>query len=327
MDGSHDEVSLDDLYGRQRDIDGLIDSLLKFVPTSTNTATQQRRGSIGNVSSVTSNSPSSQTNKGRGRPRRTQTSVVVPPPSPAPSGSSVVSLETIVECLNKINDQNKKLLNFVDVLAHKVERNTITESTPVPQSADPLPIEQKAVLEGVNDRLERIEQNLNSNTLICRGPAIERLVNETATGESANLERLKGKVCEAVCGDEVTSVDVNDLQVSLFGRDRKSVRLNCTKLASKIHLLKQARRKRPDGIYINEFLTSSKLNIYKSLRQLKARHPHNIKAAFTRNGNIFYIPGGSNQVIHVSSLADLNNIVIPSPERSADNSSASSSTD
>ena len=123
-----------------------------------------------------------------------------------------------------------------------------------------------------------------------------------------------------LCGDEITGIDVRDLQVTLCGRDRKSVRLNCTNPASKIHLLKQARRKKPNGIFVNEFLTSSKFKIYKNLRQLKTLHPDKIKAVFTRNGNKLYTRSDSNQVIQVSSLTDLNSIV--SPEVPAETSSS-----
>ena len=253
---------------------------------------------------MTSNSPSSQVKKPRGRSHRT----------------TGISLESIVQCRNKIDYQNKKLLNVVEVLSEKVEKDTSAGNTTQSQGENLVPIEQNAVLEGVNNRLEKIEQNLNSNTLICRGSTVERLVNETATGETANLERLKGRVCEAVCGEEITAIDVRDLQINLYGRDRKSVRLSCTNLASKIHLLRQARRKKPGGLFVNDFLTSSKWKIYKNLRQLKALHPSKIKSVFTRNGNVFYSTSDSAQVIHVSSITDLNNII--NTEVPAENSSS-----
>ena len=312
MDSRHNEFSLEDLRERQQAIDGLMDSLLNFTPSSTtNTGNQQRRGNTAaSNSALTLNSPgpSSQAKRGRGRPPRT----AITPSSPATStANSVISLEKIVECLNQINDQNKKLLNFVEVLADKVETNRSSENTALTQSEGSSTTEQNSVLEGVNNRLEKIEQNLNANTLICRGPTVEKLVTESAAGEFTNLERLKGKICETVCGEEITGIDVSDLQVSLYGRDRKSVRLSCKTPASKITLLKQARRKKPNGLFLNEFLTTSKLKIYRNLRQLKALHPNKIKAVFTRNGNIFYTPNDSSQMINVSSLAELNGIVIP----------------
>ena len=134
---------------------------------------------------------------------RQPASVSVLPSSPVPSGSaSGISLDMVVECLNKINDQNKRLLNFVEVLADRVEKNTSAGNTTITQGENPHPLEQRAVLEGVTNRLEKIEQNLNSTTLICRRPTVERFVVEFTARDSINLERLKGKVCEAVCGDE-----------------------------------------------------------------------------------------------------------------------------
>ena len=69
-------------------------------------------------------------------------------------------------------------------------------------------------------------------------------MKESVSGETTNLELLKGKVCATVCGEEVTEIDVRDLQLSLYGHDKKSIRLNCANLGSKIHLLKQARLKK-----------------------------------------------------------------------------------
>ena len=110
----------------------MIDSLLNFAPASvTNLNEQQKRTSVGNsatsTSSVSSNSPlSSQVRKGRGHHPK------------VPSSSSVhsvsaqkISLETIVECLNKINEQNKALLNIVEVLSNKVENNVSAENAAI----------------------------------------------------------------------------------------------------------------------------------------------------------------------------------------------------
>ena len=256
---------------------------------------------------MSSNSPlSSQVRKGGGHPPK------VPPSSPVPSVSAQkISLETIVECLNKINEQNKALLNIVEVLSNKVENNASAENAAISQGANSVPMEQNSVLKVVNNRLNKIEQNLNSNTLICRGPSVENLINESVSGESTNLELIKGKVCAAVCGGEVTGVNVWDLQLSVYGRDKKCIRLTCANLVSKIYLLKHARQKKPSGIFVNEFLTNAKLKIYKNLRNLKAQHPNKIKAVFTTNRNVLYTLHDVNQLIHASSLDNLSGIICP----------------
>ena len=303
MDGSHIDFPLKELHDEQRSIDGIIESLLNYVPSSLTTGYSQRKGSDGNLSnSSTSSSTPTNLKKGRGRPPK------VNPPSPLPTVSSQkLSLDVIAECLKKLNEQNKRLLNFVEVLSNDVKKDSAENPT---QQSDE--VSQKATVESVNNRLEKLEQNVNSNILICRGPAIESLITESVGGGShPNLERLKGDVCRAVCGDDVTGVDVCNLQLSPFGRDRKSIKVSCSNSASKLHLLKQARRTRPQGIYLSEFLTTNKLRIFYNLRQLKKQHPGTIKSVFTKGGNLFYRLQNSNQAVQVNSLNDLSNITAP----------------
>ena len=173
------------------------------------------------------------------------------------------------------------------------------------------PSNQAQILNGVNDRIEKIEQNLNSNLLICRGRTVESLITESTSGAASfDLERLKGKVCEAVCGNEATGVDISELQVSVFGRNKKLLKVDCGNPVSKEHLLKQARKKRPADLYVSEFLTSSKLSILYNLRQLKKLHPGKFKAIFTKGGNIYYRLQNADRAHQVSSLDDLSRIFI-----------------
>ena len=322
MEDRHDDSTLGDLHEKQRTIDDMISSLLNFTPVPLMNGERQRKKSVENIaaratSSATPGSPSSQLKKGRGRPPKVNVSA-----SPVTPGSAQkLSFDSIIECIKEINDQNKKLLTFVEVLANKVENHGTTENSVIPTNENLVSVEQNVVLEDVNNRLEKIEQNLNSNTVICRGSEVEKLVRDSTTGEATNLELLKGKVCAAVCGEEVTGVDVRDLRISLYGRDKKCIRLSCTNPASKIHLLRKAREKRPEGIFVNEFLTSNKLKIYRSLRQLKAQHPSKIKAVFTRNGNILYSLHDTSQVFHVSSIDDLSSIIRPGETATSSSSS------
>lgn len=88
-------------------------------------------------------------------------------------------------------------------------------------------------------------------------------------------------------------------------------KLECRNPASKVHLLKQARTKRPSGVFVSEFLTSAKRNIFYNLRQLKKQHPRKIRSAFTIGGNIFYRLQDSSQAVQVNSLDDLSRITLP----------------
>ena len=301
MASSHVDFNIGDLREEQQTIDKLIDSLLTFNPSSPANNAQRKKSD--NNSNILSPAPA---NRGRGRPPKVTR---ITPASPSPVDCEQrPSLETVIECLNKLNGQNKRLLEFVEVLSANVKSNSQKNTQEVPAENLSTPIQQN-VIDGVNGRLEKIEQNLNENTLVCSGPAIADLLKPSSTGDPPNLERLKGEVCRSVCGEDVTSIDVENLQLSLYGRNKKCIRLQCSNFSSKLHLLRQARERRPQGLYVSEFLTAAKLKIFHNLRQLRKQHPSKIKSIFTRRGNVLYTLQDSNQVFHAASLNDLTNIV------------------
>ena len=311
MENRHVGLTLDDLHEEQRSIDLIINSLLEFTPPSTssgnNISEQAKKKSVsGSFSNNLRVSSPHIEKKGRGRPPK----VNLPPSSPTPAlPNQGPSLDVIVECLNKLNSQNKKLLSFVETLSRKTP--VVDNSDQLsPQQNEVTSANQNQVLSGVNDRLEKIEQNLNSNILICRGNTVESLITDATSETSLNLDRLKGKVCESICGTDATSVDISSMQVSLIGRNKKLVKINCGNSYSRDFLLKQARRKKPHELFVSEFLTPSKLNIFYNLRQLKKQHPEKFKSIFTRGGNIFYRLQNSDRTLQVASLDDLSKILL-----------------
>ena len=72
-------------------------------------------------------------------------------------------------------------------------------------------VDQEVIDVGISNRLEKIEQNLNSNVLICKGPEVSELIQEVKTGSSVNYEVLKGNLCKAICDDEVREIDIRNL--------------------------------------------------------------------------------------------------------------------
>ena len=305
----HDDFCVDNVVEEQQTIDDLISSIISFTPTFIpNPEGVQRRKSVESAgtssTSLRTSSPlSTQTRKARGRPPK----AAVYPPSPLPSiPANNISYDTVIECLKKLNEQSKNLLKCVQVLYDKIERNSVGTVTNTPNEEAP-----KTVLEGVSKSLEKIENNLNSNILFCRGPTVESLIADN-TNETTppNLERLKGKVCRAAFGDEVTGVDISNVNISLLGRERKFIKLDCRIPSSKLHLLKQARKNKPQCIYVSEFLMKTKLTIFYNLRQLKKQYPTKIKSVFAKGGNIFYKLQNSSEAVQVNSLSDLQKILV-----------------
>ena len=144
------------------------------------------------------------------------------------------------------------------------------------------------------------------------GGAVDDLVGaSSSSGESPNLERLKGDICKVACGEDVTGIDIINTRVSIIGKHKKCVKISCPNSLSKLHLLKKTRARKPEGFYISEFLTPARLKLFHNLRNLKKQHPNKIKSVFTRGGNVSYTLHNSDRVFQVSGLGDLNNIIRP----------------
>ena len=94
-------------------------------------------------------------------------------------------------------------------------------------------------------------------------------------------KKKKKKICKRACGEEITSVDISGVRVSAFGKAKKAIKVECPNIASKLHLMRRARERRPQGFYISEFLTESKLKLFHSVRALK-------KITSTKNKSCFY---------------------------------------
>ena len=319
MEGSYVGTTLEDIQREQKNIDKFIEKLLESDPATLlcephrETTTPQ----LGNSPLVAK--------RGRGRPPKT-----AKPPSSRSSLSPVrapaqrpvtgkPSLDDIFECILKLNAQNRNLMQYVQTLSNSVDEKKCNCEQTIERDSSPRSETPDDVKLQISDRLERIEQSINSNILVCSGPGVPDLIKEVRTDSSVNFDRLKGNLCTAICGEEVTEIDIKNLRVFLFGRERKSLKIECANSSSKLHIIKQARRKRPKGIYISEFLSKPKLQTLNNLKNLKKLHPNKVKSVFTKEGNIFYTLQGIDKPVLVRSNQDLENIVrnLPTTDSSA----------
>ena len=137
------------------------------------------------------------------------------------------SLSTVIECLNKLNVQNRRLLEFVESVSENVKKCVPTVSSESGNVGVAV-TQQQQNNESVNNRLERIEQNINANILVCRGGwgwgvgAVDDLIGaSSSSGESPNLERLKGDLCKVACGEDVTGIGIINTRVRIIGKHKK----------------------------------------------------------------------------------------------------------
>ena len=303
--------TLDDLKSEQVDIDKLVDSLLSrncgninsTAPLSPANLSQQRRKS----SEIAATPIPVSVKRGPGRPKSNKSTVAehIQPKSPSPLTEDS-SLSAIIECINKINVQNKKLLNIVESVVSKVDCvSAPNKSTTTPDLELNEAPATSGVLTNVNTRLDKLEQNINQNVLIYRGQAVENLIKESEIDGKPSLERLKDDLCKSTCGEGATNINISEVRISIFGRAKKAVTVECPNLVSKIHILKKARERRPQNLYVNEFLTESKLKLFLNARSLKRLHPDKIKAVFTRSGNVCYTLTNSQRFHQINTISEL----------------------
>ena len=203
MASSHVEISLSTIQEEQASIDKLIDSLLN----STGTASQSGpfAADLEEINTPVTKS-STQSKRGRGRPPNIKLNSSSSPVSR--EASKKPSLDVVIECINKLNSQNKKLLEYVESLTENVntKKCVCAEANGESPQNNQILKDQESINVGVSDRLEKIEQNLNCNVLICRGPGTAEVIDQVKVGSSVNYEGLKGNLCRAICGDEVTEI-------------------------------------------------------------------------------------------------------------------------
>ena len=224
MSRSHVSLPALDVEREQQEINSLITTLQQFKPASRS----NKEPSSSNSAALTPKTGPSRT--GRGRPPKKD----VPSSPVVPDGDSLCanSVELIIECLNKLNAQNQKLSNQVNELhTIVIEQNKTIESlnskiesrpeTDQPPSSVVSPDLGNEIFDTVVKRVEKIEQNINSHLLICRGPAVtSKIVSSTVNG-AVDVEKVKAEICSEVCGDTIARVSVTALGVSVYGKDKK----------------------------------------------------------------------------------------------------------
>ena len=188
MESSHVGPNLEELREEQESIDKLIDSLLNSTSTPASNSLQQRSERENPSTPVVGRG------RGPGRPRTAKPASSRPPSSPSPALAENSSLAAVIQCLNKLNVQNKRLLDFVEVVSENVNKCAPnSNSTPEPNGSPAeedgvVAAQQQQSITNVNDRLEKIEQNININTLVCRGTAVDDLINTTRIAKPPTAE-------------------------------------------------------------------------------------------------------------------------------------------
>ena len=161
--------------------------------------------------------------------------------------------------------------------------------------------------------------------LLCRGPTVTTKISSFTEGAQPNLQRIKAEVFKEILGSKVTEIAVDSVGVSIFGRNKNILKLECNNSNVRDLLLRQAKITRPSGIFVAEFLSSEKLQIYNRLFNLKKQFPKWLKAVYTRRGTVFAVLGEESKICSFNPLNDVCDLQLPtaSPETSNEDVSPS----
>ena len=102
-----------------------------------------------------------------------------------------------------------------------------------------------------------------------------------------DIEKIKAHLFKNICGSNIPRISVDSFALSIFGKERKSLKLECSNGSVKNYLLKQIRLNKPSGIYLAEYLSADKRKIYSRLLKLKKEYSSVFKALYTREGEIY----------------------------------------
>ena len=305
MSDGHVSLPALDIEREQREINDLIASLQRYKPTGKATKDQIPSTSV-------STTPKCAPSKAlRGRPAKKENRDV--PSSPAaPVGETLCAagFELVIECLIRLNSQNQKLSNRVSELDIIVkEQNKVIEflQTRLETSGESVnranegspAAPENELLSTVVKRVEKIENNINSHLLLCRGPAVADKIADSTSNGVIDLEKIKAEICADVCGETVSKISVSALDISVYGKSKKLLKIECANTSVRSHLLEQARRRKPAGIYLAEFLSPDKIKLYHRLLELRKEFPRKVKAVYVRKGDIFCKTEPEGDVIRV----------------------------
>ena len=126
------------------------------------------------------------------------------------------------------------------------------------------------------------------NVLSCQGPVVQQLIatketrsgNETAGSMKDDLVKLLKDKCKYVAKqNEISSVQIRGKE------NNKHLRVEVLNRGLKVDLLRSARTLRPEGLYLNDYLTPARSKLFFELRKLK-RETTKIKSVFPWKGVI-----------------------------------------
>ena len=209
--------------------------------------------------------------------------------------------------LDELKKENVKLKQEISSMksnggrtyAEVMGGGSMTQQTPDENGSRGLPSSMATLgLDTVKRRLESLEQESYSKTIIMQGTAVQTLLNErisssenssASTPNNPQPPALKEKVSQVLTSiGDINSNQTDEMTVSVFGKEKKSVKIVFGSDAIKRKCIREIKVAKPDGIFASEFLTRTRADLLYQLRLIKKNNPGKLARAYSIDGSIYY---------------------------------------
>ena len=192
-----------------------------------------------------------------------------------------------------MQEQNKTIETLHTKIAPCVEKS------PSPNDGSSSPPANE-LFSAVVKRVNKIEGNIKSHFLLCHGPAVTNKITDSKVYGVAETDKIRAEICAEVCGETVSRISVLALGISIYGKNKNIMKIEWTSVNVRNHQLEQARKRKPAGIYLAEFLSPEKLKLHQRVNELKREFPNSIRAVYVRRGDIFCKSEPDSDVIRIT---------------------------
>ena len=233
----------------------------------------------------------------------------------------------LLDYLLKVNSLNKKLLSNYEKLNDKYINlsNKFDQLNIVTSDSKNLPDQQlnsshclqnnhasKNVAtdkpdvdkDAIELKIDSIEQRANEQFILCSGTVISDALNIERGFPNLNKTKFVD-----IIQSLVPSLSGDDFhRINLIGKNKNVVKVECTSINVKNKLSYEARKRKLKDLFVSEYLTSYRNNIFYRLREIKRKYSDKVAAVYVRSGTIFYkLSSGTNHrsVLRLTDVTEL----------------------
>ena len=251
---------------------------------------------------------------------------------------SIETLQNLVRRLgmriNDISKENIALKTKLDNLSNPPNKSrdpqsqsTVSTAQVSPQAARNAPIRENTpntdtkYVDNMNSRIERLEQQSLMPCIILGGTKVEKMIQEVVS-DNPNSTTSTAPTIKSSTLDMINTItqknplDYSVEEVSIMGRDKKSLKIRCSEAKHRTQLIIDIKRSKPHEIYASEFLTKSRSETLFKLRSLKRIYPDDIDAVYSRNGVIYCKLTGQTRSITLPDVVAVNKLEVKILNRS-----------